>query len=92
MLVGERSVIDRSRSSAGVTRTRSWRSATVFLATLELTRTRRVSHVDDLLTDRAGGLFAGMAVLPKKFVLTYYSYRLSHDHQRAFLAALQTRG
>ena len=29
-----------------------------------------------------------MAVLPKKSALTDYSYRLSHDHQRAFLAAL----
>ena len=29
-----------------------------------------------------------MAVLPKKTALTDYSYRLSHDHQRAFLAGL----
>ena len=32
-----------------------------------------------------------MAVLPKKSALTDYSYRLSHDHQRAFLAALDAR-
>jgi hypothetical protein len=49
---------------------------------------RRVSHVDDLLTDPAAALFAGMAVLPKKSALTQYSYRLSHDHQQKFLAAL----
>ena len=60
------------------------------LLSLKLTRTRRVSHVDDLLVDPAAGLFAGMAVLPKKSALTDYSYRLSHDHQRAFLAALDT--
>ena len=60
------------------------------LLTLKLTRTRRVSHVDDLLADPAAGLFAGMAVLPKKSALTDYSYRLAHDHQRAFLAALDT--
>ena len=58
------------------------------LLALKLTRTRRVSHVDDLLTDPAAALFAGMAVLPKKSALTAYSYRLSHDHQQKFLAAL----
>jgi hypothetical protein len=52
------------------------------------TITRRVSHVDDLLTDPAAALFAGMAVLPKKSALTSYSYRLSHGHQQKFLAAL----
>jgi hypothetical protein len=58
------------------------------LLALKLTRTRRVSHVDDLLDDPAAALFAGMAVLPKKTALTDYSYRLSHDHQQRFLAAL----
>jgi hypothetical protein len=58
------------------------------LLALKLTATRRVSHVDDLLTDAASALFAGLAILPKKSALTDYSYRLSHDHQRAFLAAL----
>jgi len=58
------------------------------LLALKLTRTRRVSHVDDLLTDPAAALFAGMAVLPKKSALTNYSHRLSHDHQQRFLAAL----
>jgi transposase len=58
------------------------------LLALKLTRTRRVSHVDDLLADPAAALFAGMAVLPKKTALTEYSYRLSHEHQHKFLAAL----
>jgi hypothetical protein len=58
------------------------------LLALKLTRTRRVSHVDDLLSDPAAAMFAGLAVLPKKTALTGYSYRLSHAHQQRFLAAL----
>ena len=58
------------------------------LLALKLTRTRRVSHVDDLMADPAAALFAGLAVLPKKTALTEYSYRLAHDHQQRFLAAL----
>jgi hypothetical protein len=61
------------------------------LLALKLTRTRRVSHVDDLLTDPAAALFAGLAVLPKKSALTSYSYRLAHDHQQRFLAALDAK-
>ena len=62
------------------------------LLALKLTRTRRVSHVDDLLiSDPAASLFAGLATLPKKSALTDYSYRTSHDHQRRFLAALDTK-
>ncbi|MGO9507212.1 MAG: hypothetical protein ACLPXZ_07670 [Mycobacterium sp.] len=62
------------------------------LLALKLTRTRRVSHVDDLLlTDPAASLFAGLATLPKKSALTDYSYRTGHDHQRRFLAALDTK-
>jgi transposase len=61
------------------------------LLALKLTATRRVSHVDDLLTDPASALFAGLSILPKKSALTDYSYRLSHDHQRRFLAALDTK-
>jgi len=58
------------------------------LLALKLTRTRRVSHVDDLLiSDPAASLFAGLFVLPKKSALTDYSYRTGHDHQRRFLAA-----
>src|SRR5215207_2787584 len=61
------------------------------LLSLKLTRTRRVSHVDDLLADPAAGLLAGLGTLPKKSALTSYSYQLSHDHQRAFLAALDAQ-
>jgi hypothetical protein len=61
------------------------------LLALKLTRTRRVSHVDDLLADPAAGLLAGLAALPKKSALTDYSYRLSHDHQQRFLAALDAK-
>src|SRR6266511_789068 len=61
------------------------------LLALKLTRTRRVSHIDDLLADPAAGLLAGLGTLPKKSALTSYSYRLSHDHQRAFLAALDAQ-
>ena len=62
------------------------------LLALKLTATRRVSHVDDLLiADPAAALLAGLAILPKKSALTGYSYRLSHDHQRAFLAALDAK-
>jgi hypothetical protein len=61
------------------------------LLALKLTRTRRVSHVDDLLlADPAAALFAGLSTLPKKSALTDYSYRTSHEHQRHFLAALDT--
>jgi hypothetical protein len=61
------------------------------LLALKLTRTRRVSHVDDLLlADPAAALFAGLCTLPKKSALTDYSYRTSHEHQRRFLAALDT--
>jgi transposase len=58
------------------------------LLALKLTATRRVSHVDDLLADPAPALLAGLSILPKKTALTDYSYRLSHDHQLRFLAAL----
>jgi hypothetical protein len=58
------------------------------LLALKLTRTRRVSHVDDLLADPSAALLAGLAVLPKKSALTSYSWATSHDHQRSFLAAL----
>src|SRR5205085_3058657 len=62
------------------------------LLALKLTRTRRISHVDDLLlTDPAAALFAGLATLPKKTALTDYSYATSHDNQRTLLAALDTK-
>lgn len=62
------------------------------LLVLKLTRTRRVSHVDDLLlADPAAALFAGLTTLPKKSALTDYSYRTTHDHQRRLLAALDQK-
>lgn len=62
------------------------------LLALKLTATRRVSHADDLLlVDPAASLFAGLATLPKKSALTAYSYRTSHDNQRAFLLGLDTK-
>src|ERR1035437_6696696 len=80
--------------AAGYTGTRvvpavSW---LLSLLALKLSCTRRVSHVDDLLLpDPAAGLFAGLGTLPKKSALTDYSYRTSHEHQRAFLAALDAK-
>src|SRR6266540_3833201 len=41
-----------------------------------------------LSTYEISALLAGLGTLPKKSALTSYSYRLSHNHQRAFLAAL----
>ena len=62
------------------------------LLALKLTRLPwPVSHAGDLLADPAAGLLAGMAASPKKTVLTDYSYRLSHDHQQRFLAALDKK-
>jgi hypothetical protein len=63
-------------------------SSVLSLLALKLTGTRRVSHVDDFAADPAAGLFAGLVALPKATALTTYSYRLSHKHQRRFLAAL----
>jgi len=80
-------------TAAGYPGTRTIPAASYLLSllALKLTATRRVSHVDDLLCDPAPALLAGLSVLPKKTALTDYSYRLSHDHQRAFLAALDAR-
>jgi hypothetical protein len=63
-------------------------SSLLSLLALKLVGTRRVSHVDDLAADPAAGLFAGLVALPKATALTTYSYRLSHERQRRFLAAL----
>jgi hypothetical protein len=74
--------------STSVVPASSWICA---LLALKLTGTQRVSHVDDLLGDPAAGLFAGLAILPKKTALTDYSYRLAHHQQRALLAALDAQ-
>lgn len=63
-------------------------SSVLSLLALKLCGTRRVSHVDDLAADPAAGLFAGLVALPKATALTTYSYRLTHERQRRFLAAL----
>jgi hypothetical protein len=65
-------------------------SSVLSLLALKLVGARRVSHVDDFAADPAAGLFAGLVALPKATALTTYSYRLSHDRQRRFLAALDT--
>jgi transposase len=81
-----------ARAAYPGTRTVPATSWLLSLLALKLTRTRRVSHVDDLLlTDPAAALLAGLATLPKKSALTDYSYRTSHDHQRAFLTALDKK-
>jgi len=63
-------------------------SSVLSLLALKLTGTRRVSHVEELATDPAAALFAGLTSLPKATALTTYSYRLSHAKQAALLSAL----
>lgn len=63
-------------------------SSIAALLALKLVGMRRVSHVDDLAADRGAALFAGLVALPKATALSAYSYRLSHERQRRFLAAL----
>lgn len=63
-------------------------SSLLSLLALKLVGVRRISHVDDLAADPAAGLFAGLVALPKATALTTYSYRLTHERQRRFLAAL----
>jgi hypothetical protein len=66
-------------------------SSVLSLLALKLVGVRRVSHVEDLAADPAAGLFAGLVALPKATALTTYSYRLSHERQRRFLAGLDGR-
>jgi len=63
-------------------------SSVLSLLALKLVGVRRVSHVEDLAADPAAALFAGLAALPKATALTTSSYRLAHERQRRFLAAL----
>ncbi|MDO8562753.1 MAG: hypothetical protein Q7S25_02805 [Candidatus Limnocylindria bacterium] len=63
-------------------------SSVLALLALKLVGLRRVSHVLDLAADPGAALFAGLVALPKATALTTYSYRLSHERQRTFLAAL----
>ncbi len=63
-------------------------SSILSLLALKLVGIRRVSHVEDLACDHGAALFAGLTSLPKTSALTGYSYRLSHERQQRFLAAL----
>ena len=65
-------------------------SSILSLLALKLANMRRVSHVEDLATDHGAALFAGLSSLPKTTALTSYSYKLSHERQRAFLQALNS--
>ena len=58
------------------------------LLALKLASIRRVSHVEDLALDPGAALLAGLSSLPKTAALHSYSYRLSHQRQQRFLAAL----
>ena len=63
-------------------------SSILSLLALKLANVRRTSHVEDLATDPGAALFAGLSSLPKTTALASYSYKLSHERQRAFLQAL----
>jgi transposase len=65
-------------------------SSILSLLALKLANIRRVSHVEDIAVDPGAALFAGLTSLPKTTALTTYSYRLSHERQRRFLAALDS--
>lgn len=58
------------------------------LVLTKLTALRRIGHVDDIAADPGAGLFAGLSSIPKTTALRTYSYRLDHDRQQRFLAAL----
>ncbi len=58
------------------------------LLALKLVALRRLSHVDDIASDQAAGLYAGLAAIPKTTALTTYSYRTQRDLQRRFLGLL----
>ncbi len=58
------------------------------LLALKMIGRRRVSHVDDVAVDAGLAVFAGLESLPNATALGTYSYRLSRDHHRRFLAAL----
>lgn len=66
-------------------------SSVLSLLALKLVGVRRISHVTDLAQDPAAALFAGLVALPKSTALSTYSYRLSHERQLRFLAALDQK-
>jgi transposase len=61
------------------------------LLALKLYEQRRRSHVDDIVHDRALGLFCGLNALPKRTHLTGYSYRTTREHNLALLEGLVQR-
>jgi transposase len=61
------------------------------LLALKLYERRRRSHVQDLVHDRALGIFCGLTVLPKRTHLTSYSYRTTRAHNEAMLGVLVER-
>jgi transposase len=61
------------------------------LLALKLYERRRRSHVQDVVHDRALGLFCGLTVLPKRTHLTSYSYRTTRARNEALLGALVDR-
>jgi hypothetical protein len=65
-------------------------SSVLSLLALKLANIRRTSHVEDLATDHGAALFTGLSSLPKTTALSGYSYKLSHERQRAFLEALNS--
>jgi hypothetical protein len=63
-------------------------SSVLSLLALKAIGRRRVSHVDDVCSDPALALFAGLESLPKASSLGSYSYRLKRSHDEALLASL----
>ena len=63
-------------------------SSVLSLLALKAIGRRRVSHVDDVCTDRALAAFAGLESLPKASSLGAYSYRLKRSHDEALLSGL----
>jgi len=63
-------------------------SSVLSLLALKAIGRRRVSHVDDVCSDRALAAFAGLESLPKASALGAYSYRLTRAHDAALLAGL----
>jgi len=58
---------------------------------LKLTDTKRIEHSNEYGLDRGLGLFSGLNVLPKNAWFSSYSYRISREMNRKFLAALHQK-
>lgn len=66
-------------------------SAILSFLALKLINTRRLAHSNDYGLDRGLGLFAGLNVLPKNAWFASYSYRVSREMNRRFLASLNRK-